>query len=116
MPHNNFHDLDNLSAYIAFFAGFWGAALNFMKRDTQEMSFIKKFYYFLMDMFVSMGLSMLAFIGLIGYGVNDLTAVAVSGFIAHLGTRSFHLVEMIIAEKLGAKSVLEEIKGEKRNG
>jgi len=110
MPANNFNDLNVISLIMAFFAGAWGAILNFLKRDIREIPIIKKISYFFFDMFVSMGFTLLAYLGLVGYGLNDLIAVAISGFLGHLGTRSSYLVELLIAEKLGAKSTFEEIK------
>ena len=110
MPTNNFNDLNATSTIIAFLAGIWGAMLNFLKRDTKKLSIVKKISFFFMDMSISMGFTLLAYLGLVGYGLNDLTAVAISGFIGHLGTRSTYLVELMIAEKLGAKDTFEEIK------
>ncbi len=109
MP-NNFNDISATSTIIAFLAGAWGALLNFIKRDTKTMSITKKISFFLMDMAVSMGFTLLSYLGLVGYGLNDLVAVALSGFIGHLGTRSTYLIELLIAEKLGAKATFEEIK------
>ena len=110
MPHNNFSDTDFLATVFAVLAGVWGAILSFLKRDTNGLRFLKKLSYFLMDMFVNTGLTLLTYIGLIGYGINDLMAVAAAGYIAHLGTRSFYLIEILIADKLGSKAMLEEIR------
>ena len=110
MPTGNFNDLNTTSTIIAFAAGAWGAMLNFLRRDTQDFSIIKIVSYLIMDMAVSMGFTLLSFMGLVGYGLNDLTAVAVSGYLGYLGTRSSYLVELMIAEKLGAKATFDEIK------
>ncbi|WP_345993774.1 hypothetical protein [Sulfurimonas sp. HSL-1716] len=112
MPHNNFNDINYFSTLIAFLAGSWGAALNFFRRDHKDRSFFKKLGFFIMDMFINVGLTMLAYIGLIGYGLNDLLAVAIAGFVGHQGTRTFYLMELIITEKLGAKQTFDEIKEE----
>jgi len=113
MPHNNFNEMNTLATLIAVTAGVWGALLNFMKRDTSEKKFFHKASLFFMDMFVNIGITMLVYLGCIGYGLNDLMAVAISGFLGHQGTRSFYLIEMIIAEKTGAKQTFEEIKKER---
>ncbi len=112
MPYNSFNDIDMMSTFIAFLAGIWGAVLNFLKRDMKTYSVLKKISIFLMDMLVNIGLTMLAYLGLIGYGVNDLVAVAISGAIGHQGTRSYYLIELIITEKLGAKATFQEIKND----
>ena len=114
MPHNNFNDMDFVSTIIAALAGIWGAIISFSRRDVSNFSILKKVSLFFMDMFVNVGLTLLVYLGLIGYGINDLLAVAVSGFIGHQGTRSFYLIELIITEKLGAKATFEEIKKEKK--
>jgi len=114
MPYNNFNDINILSTLIAFAAGAWGAILSFLKRDIKSFGILKNISFFFMDMFVNIGLTMLVYLGLIGYGINDLLAVAVSGFIGHQGTRSFYLIELIIVEKIGAKATFEEIKKSKK--
>lgn len=113
MPYNNFNDINIFSTIIALIAGAWGAFLSFLKRDHKDRSFKSKFGFFIFDMIVNIGLTMLSYIGLIGYGINDLLAVAIAGFVGHLGTRSFYLAELIIAEKLGAKYTFKEIIKEK---
>ena len=115
MPHNNFSDVNIVSTIIAFIAGVWGAVVSFFRRDVSNFSILKKVSLFFMDMFVNVGLTLLVYLGLIGYGLNELLAVAVSGFIGHQGTRSFYLIELIITEKLGAKATFEEIKKGKNN-
>jgi len=113
VPHNNFGDVDFISTLFAFLAGVWGATVSFIRRDVRGFSVLKKITLFFMDMFVNIGLTLLVYLGLIGYGINELLAVAISGFIGHQGTRSFYLIELIITEKLGAKATFEEIKKEK---
>ena len=113
MPINSFTDLGNAATYAALFAGVWGAILSFLKRDIRKFSFPKTIGLFFMDMAVNMGITMLVYIGAIGYGFNELLAVALAGFLGHQGTRSFYLLELIIAEKLGAKKTFDEIKGDK---
>jgi len=110
MPHNNFNDMNIIATLIAGLAGLWGAIISFSRRDVEDFKIIRKISLFIMDMFVNVGLTLLVYLGLIGYGVNELLAVAISGFIGHQGTRSFYLAELIITEKLGAKATFEEIK------
>ena len=113
MPHSSFTDMDKFATIMALLAGTWGAILSFVRRDKNNMTLTKKILFFFADMFVNIGLTMLTYIGLIGYGFNDLLAVAISGFIGHQGVRSVYLVELIIVEKLGAKATFEEIKKNK---
>jgi len=108
MP-NNFTEIDKIATIIAMGAGIWGAVLSFFRRDTKRATKLQKVGFFLMDMFVNVGITMLIYLGLIGYGVNDLIAVAVSGFGGHQGVRSIYLIELIIAEKLGAQATFKAI-------
>ena len=112
MPHNNFNDIDLFSTLIAALAGIWGAVISFYRRDVRKFKIGRKIAMFFMDMIVNVGLTLLVFLGLVGYGINDLLAVAVGGFVGHQGTRSFYLIELIITEKLGAKSTHNDIKEE----
>jgi len=114
MPHNSFQDMDSTASLIALIAGIWGAVLNFVKRDNAKHSVIKKISMFAMDMIINIGITMLIYVGCIGYGFNELLSVGVAGFLGHQGTRSFYIMELIIAEKVGAKSTFEEIKKNKR--
>ena len=113
MPHNNFSDMDSTASIIAFLAGLWGAILNFIKRDTKLHSLSRKTFTFLIDMTINIGITMLIYIGCIGYGFNDLLSVAVAGFLGHQGTRSFYIMELIVAEKLGAKQTFNSLKDDK---
>lgn len=115
LHNNNFNDIDVVAASIASLAGLWGAIISFVRRDVKDFKMIKKISLFFMDMFVNVGLTLLVYLGLVGYGVNELLAVAISGFIGHQGTRSFYLAELIITEKLGAKSTFDEVKKDKND-
>ena len=106
-------DVNTLATIIALMAGTWGAILNYSQRDTKEHSILKKISMFFMDMIINVGITMLVYLGLIGYGIGDLVAVAISGFVGHQGTRSFYLIELIIAEKLGAKKTYEILQAER---
>ncbi len=111
-------DVNTLATIIALTAGVWGAILNYSQRDTKEHSILKKISMLFMDMIINVGITMLVYLGLVGYGVDELIAVAVSGFVGHQGTRSFYLIELLIAEKLGAKKTYEMLQAErdKRQG
>lgn len=113
MPHQNFSDMNFTASLIAGLAGLWGAILNFIKRDNKTHSISRKTITFLIDMIVNIGITMLIYIGCVGYGFNDLLSVAVAGFLGHQGTRSFYIMELILAEKLGAKQTFNALKDDK---
>ena len=110
--HNTLKDLSYLSTFVVALFGIWGAFLNYVRRsETQKQTTKKqKIIYFLTDFASSTGLAMLTFIGLQGYGVNELLSVALSGFVAHQGTRVIYVAQIIIVEKLGLNKTLDVIK------
>jgi len=114
MPEKNFNDLNSVATIVAICAGIWGSILSFINRDKEGFSTIRIITSFLVDMMTDMGFTMLTYFGLIGYGVDELLAVAVSGFVGHQGTRAVYLIELAIADKIGSKEMLNEIKREKK--
>ena len=99
------NNIDKTPLLVVILFGVWGAFLNYTSRelDPQNRSMKVKFMHFLIDFASSTGLSMLTFLGLEGYGFNELLSVAVAGFVAHQGTRAIYLVELIITKETGVK-------------
>lgn len=95
------NNIDKTPLLVVILFGVWGAFLNYTNRelDPQNRSMKIKIMHFLIDFASSTGLSMLTFLGLEGYGFNELLSVAIAGFVAHQGTRAIYLVELIITEK-----------------
>ena len=112
MPEKHLSDVDNISLIFTTIIGTWGSILSFLKRERSGYSFLKAVSMFLTDMFTNIGFTILTYLGLIGYGVNELLAVSIAGFIGHQGTRAIYLAELAIADKIGSKSALEAIKKE----
>jgi len=113
MPEKHFNDLDTISLFIAFAAGLWGSILSFIKRNKDSYTKTRMIIAFLFDMFTNIGFTLLTYIGLIGYGTNDLLAVAVASFVGHQGTRAIYLAELAIADKIGSKAMMDEVKKDK---
>jgi len=112
MPHDNFNDISFTATMVAVASALWGTIINFSKRDVSSKTALRKILIFVSDFMISSGFTMLTYLGLCGYGVNDLLAVSLAGFVGHLGIRSSHLVELVIAEKVGAKDTFNYIKEE----
>jgi len=116
-------DLDWVSILIAIFLGTCAAALNFLRRDLKRLSAFKKIQFLVLDMFMFLTLTLLVWIGLAGYGLNDLLSLSIAGLVGHYGAyilghygaRGLYIVELIIAERLGAKKTFDTIKKEKKN-
>ena len=108
-------DIPIISYLIVLGLGIWGAILNYVKREEDDIdrTTMQKIGIFLLDLISSMGLSVVTFLGAVGVGANELIAVAIAGFVAHQGTRAIYLIELVIAEKLGSKLLKDEIQKEK---
>lgn len=115
MPINNFSDLNIFATLIALAAGIWGSIISFIRRNKDGIKVRKGILLFFIDMTTNIGLTMLVYLGLIGYGLNELVAVAISGFVGHQGTRGVYLIELTIAEKVGSRTAIEEIKERIKN-
>ena len=110
MPFNNHNDIPTLTFFIVLLLGFAGSIVNFAKRQKRGMTIAHKLGLFLLDSITSGSLAVIGFYGALGIGFNELVAIASAGAIAHQGTRALYIVELIVAEKLGAKETFEEIK------
>ena len=119
--YKHFSDIPIVSVIIVTIVGIWGGLMNYNKRlavaeiKQQKLSLGKKIVHFFIDITSSAGIALIIYIGLTGYGVNELIATAIAGVFAHQGTRAIYLIELAIAEKLNLESVKEEIKASKGN-
>ena len=112
MPHKNWNDLNNLSLILVAFFGFWGGFLNYIRRTktNPNLTLKQRLFNFIVDAVSTSSFSIITYLGLIGYGVNDLFAVAVAGFIGHQGTRAIYVMEIFLAEKFGGNETIQAIK------
>jgi len=113
MPYKNLNDIPLFTQIIVFLSGLWGAIMNFLHRlevMNENISLRRKIFFFVLDLLSSSGISVIVFLGAVGYGLNETIAVALSGIMAHQGTRAFFLIELFIAEKLKSKELEKEIK------
>jgi len=109
MPER-FSDIPTVTYTVVFVVGMIGAVINFFRRELVGCSFMRKIFLFLFDALVSGLFAIIGFYATIGMGFNELLAIAASGIFAHQGTRAIYIIELVIAEKLGAKMTFEEIK------
>ena len=115
MPDKVIHNtIDDVSLIIPLIVGIWGSILAYLKRQRKDYTFLKSLSIFIFDMFTYIGFTLLIYLGLIGYGLNELLSVSIAGFIGHQGARAVYLVELVIADKLGSKSMAEEVKKENK--
>jgi len=123
MPHKNWNDLNTISVFIVSFLSFLGSVFNVKrycainrekcKKQTKKRLFITIVSHVVFDA-ISVGtISLIVYVGMIGYGFNDLLSVAVAGFLGAEGNTAIYQIKLVIAEKIGANALMEELKKEK---
>ena len=120
--HKDWNHLDHFSVLIIVILSFLGAMFNtkrFCKTNTKCKEY-KKTKLFLTALshivfdFVSIGtISLIVYIGLVGYGFNELLSVAIAGFLAKEGNTALYQIKLVIADKLGSSALIDELKKEK---
>ena len=114
MTDKNLNDLNILSLIVVSFFGLLGGFLNYLRRlkTHPEFKTKQKILYFIVDAISTSSFSVITYLGLVGYGINDVFAVAVAGFIGHQGTRAIYLLEIFVAEKFAGEETINAIKEE----
>ena len=125
MPHKDLHDLNYLSVTFITILSFLGAILNTKRKLKINKEKFKNYDKLKLLTFIisnvlfdalSVGsISIITYIGLIGYGMNEYIAVAIAGFLAKEGTTAIYQLKLVIAEKLHSEALMEELKQEKEN-
>lgn len=110
VPYNELKDIPLFTQVAVIITGIWGAFLNFSKREKGDVSLKLKVWWFLQDAVTSAGVSMLTFFMLIGYGVNEILAVGVSGFTGHMGARFIFIMQLALLERIGAARTFKHLK------
>lgn len=123
--YKDWNNVNYISVIIITIVSFFGAIFNTKRyckinRDKcDEIKKIKKYYlissHIVFD-FISIGIiSLIVYIGLIGYGVNELLSVAIASFLAKEGNIALYQFKIFLADKLGSDALIEELKKEKEN-
>ena len=125
MPHKDLHDLNYLSVTFITILSFLGAILNTKrklkvnKEKFENYDKLKLLTFIISNVLfdaLSVGsISIITYIGLIGYGMNEYIAVAIAGFLAKEGTTAIYQLKLVVAEKLHSEALMEELKQEKEN-
>ena len=125
MPHKDLHNLNYLSVTFITILSFLGAILNTKRKLKINKEKFKNYDKLKLLTFIisnvlfdalSVGsISIITYIGLIGYGMNEYIAVAIAGFLAKEGTTAIYQLKLVIAEKLHSEALMEELKQEKEN-
>ena len=121
--HKDWNDVNYFSVFIIITLSFLGAMFNtkrYCKINKDKCKEYKKTKLFLTTLghlifdFISIGtISLIVYIGLVGYGFNELLAVAIAGFLAKEGNVALYQFKIFVADKFGSDELLNELKKEK---
>jgi len=109
-PHKDFAQVHLIALIFAIIAGTWATLVSFLRRETSHMTLSQKITRFLTEAVIDIGLTLIVFIGLSGYGFNDLVSVSIASLVGHSGVRGMYILELIICEKVGAKDTFCHLK------
>ena len=109
-PNKDFTQVHLIALIFAFAAGIWATIISFIRKETSHMTLSQKITRFCVEAVVNIGLTLVVFIGLSGYGFNDLISVSVASLIGHTGVRGMYILELIFCEKIGAKDTFCHLK------
>ncbi len=123
MPHKDWNHIDHISVLIVALLSFIGAILNtkrHCKTNKDKCNSYKKTKLFfvvashiIFDA-VSVGaISLIVYLGLVGYGLNEFLSVAIAGFLAKEGNTAIYQFKLLVADKFNSSALMEELKKEK---
>ena len=125
MINKNWNDINYLSVIVIVILSFLGAVFNtkryckINKDKCEKYSNVERvtnvLEHIIFDFTSISAIALIVYIGMIGYGFNELLSVAVAGFLAKEGNIALYQLKLIIADKLNSQSLKEELEREKEN-
>ena len=123
MINKNWNDVNYISVFIISLLAFLGSMLSikrYCKTNTEVCEkksslpkIIKVTLHILFDFISISAISLIVYIGMIGYGFNELLSVAVAGFLATEGNKALYELKLLIADKLNSQALKDELEQEK---
>ena len=123
MINKNWNDVNYISVFIISILAFLGAALdtkrycktypNICEKNTKTQKVIEIIIHTLFDFISISAISLIVYIGMIGYGFNELLSVAVAGFLATEGNKALYQLKLLVADRLNSQALKEELEQEK---
>ncbi len=120
MINKDWSNINYFSVILVAVLSFIGAAFNtkrycVINKDKCGKHSKKKLFFVVISHIVfdaiSVGsISLIVYIGMIGYGFNELISVAVAGFLGAEGNSAIYQFKIFIADKLGSDELLNELK------
>ena len=123
MINKDWSDINYISVFIISILAFLGAILDTQRycktnvdicnKNTKAKKIIKVILHILFD-FISIGaISLVVYVGMIGYGINELLSVAIAGFLATEGNKALYQFKLLIADKLNSQELKDALKKER---
>ena len=123
MINKDWHSINYFSVILVTVLSFIGAGFNtkrycVINKDKCGKHSKKKLFFVIVSHIVfdaiSVGsISLIVYIGLVGYGLNELLSVAIAGFLAKEGNVALYQFKIFVADKFGSDELLNELKKEK---
>lgn len=115
MVNKNLSDVNIAALLIVVLFGLWGGFLNFVHYTTHHkyLTTLQKVIIFIIDVISNISISIIVFLALTGYGVNEVLSVAIAGFIGHAGANGLLLIQLLITKHYNdAKSLTDVLNNE----
>ena len=123
MPNKDWNNINHISVYIVSLLSFIGAVLNTKrhcntnKDKCNSYKKIKLFFvvtsHIIFDAISVGAISLIVYIGLVGYGFNEFLSVAIAGFLAKEGNTAIYQFKLFLADKFNSSALMEELKKER---
>ena len=123
MVSKDWNHINYISVGIVALLAFLGAILNtkrYCKTNKEKCDNYKKTKLFftvvshvVFDALSVGTISLIVYIGLVGYGLNEFLSVAIAGFLAKEGNTAIYQFKLFLADKFNSTALMEEIKKER---
>ncbi len=84
-----------------------GGVYNYMKSVDGRKNRIRLFAF---NTVTSFGIGCMVFLACAGYGINEVLSAGIASASAYAGVRTFAIVELVVAKKLGIEELEERAK------
>ena len=115
MVNKNLTDVNIAALLIVVLFGLWGGFLNFVRYTSHHkyLTTLQKIIIFIIDIISNISISIIIFLALTGYGINEVLSVAIAGFIGHAGANGILLIQLLLTKHFNdTKSITEVLNNE----
>jgi len=105
----HFSELSIFDYIVTFFILLGAGVGSFLRRNMTKYSIRKKITILLVDVAGSMSIGTTVFFIIYGWTGDLAMSAGASSLLAHIGSRSFYLMELVIADKLNSQALREAV-------